>query len=95
MTDSKISPTTLAYKAIIEVEVHVELDPGINNPIQGYEPPYEYVVVRNAELIELIEGPKIKDAAAIMYFGGVDEFDPDVLMEEAATGIPYKEDHEG
>lgn len=38
-------------RALIAVEIHVETDPGIDNPIQGYEPAYDFVVIREAEAV--------------------------------------------
>lgn len=73
-------------RVLIAVEIHVERDPGINNPVQGYEPPYDFIVIREAEAIhtEFYAG----DTALMKGLCGTDietySLDPDDLL---ATSI--------
>ena len=74
----------LAYTAYLKVEVFIETDHGVNNPIQGYEPPYDYPVIRNVEHLDTVRGPEYKTARHLISTDGADDFDPDGLLVQEA-----------
>lgn len=72
---------SLFAKLTLEVEVHLEWEPGQSNPITGTEPSYEYLVVREVEATktEVLGNPN-----AIELLDYSDEgLDVDLLFEEA------------
>lgn len=71
--------TGVAYIAMIRVQVDIEYDGGINTP-DAYEPPYEYLVVRDAEVVTILRGKDYRTAAEMISYGGFDYGDPDGLM---------------
>lgn len=78
----------LAYTATVQVKVYVETEPGRGAP--SYDPPYDYVVVREAELIDF--KPEAHQAAAfyLLDFEGADDFDPDELvLDEVKSAASY------
>lgn len=72
---------SLFAKLTLEVEVHLEWEPGVSNPIVGTELSYEYLAVRKAEATktEVLGNPN-----AIELLDYSDEgLDVDLLVEEA------------
>lgn len=75
---------TLFATVTLKVEVHLELEPGVSNPIQGTELPYEYLAIRQVTATgATIAG----NPHAIALLDHDDNpLDVDDLMEEAVRG---------
>lgn len=67
----------------LTVNVFRETDHGVNNPIQGYEPPYDYLVVREADFtsVEVFGDPKF---SRVLEWDDSD-IDPDGTLQGAVT----------
>ena len=62
----------------LRVVVELESDPGLNTP-ESYEPPYEYLAVREVGY-SAVELKGDSTAAVLLEQGGADDLDPDGLL---------------
>ena len=65
-------------RVTLEVEVHLDHLPGVNNPIQGYEPGYDYFAVREAEVTNTEIFGDRRHLALLRE--DLDDLDPDSLL---------------
>ena len=67
-------------RVTIQVDVHLGLEPARSSPSIGYEAPYEFLVIRDAEhlAVEFLGNP-----AAGVLAEEADDFDPDDLLVSA------------
>ena len=70
----------------LEVEVHLEYEPPRSTPAYS-EMGYEYLVVRNVDMVSAIPGARAA-AAALVGFDGFPDGDPDnLLMQGVIEGL--------
>lgn len=81
MTERRVARVVLA------VDVWVGRDPGMDTP-DGYEPPHDYLVVRNAEELGVATFGDLRPLELV----GIDDFpdhDPDDLIHSALKAALY------
>lgn len=69
----------LIVSVTLRVDVYLGCEPARGNPIMGYEPAYEYLVIRRAEVEDSTTYPPV-GALNILGFEGWDNPDPDDLV---------------
>lgn len=94
--------TRVAYTAYLKVQVEIETEDGSGPPY--YEPPYDFLAVREAEVLSVVKGEHYRQARSMIAVDLTDDFDPDGLMEsevisagaiyEPGEKQPHEEDFE-